>query len=62
MSDEKYTGPIAGLFQKMADLIGKDVYFVNFILFHRKDLLLKILKEFFVKEQYTVGCKYSLWQ
>lgn len=32
MSDEKYTGPIAGLFQKMADLIGKDVYFVNFIL------------------------------
>jgi hypothetical protein len=32
MSEHKYTGPIAGIFQKMADLIGKDVYFVNFLI------------------------------
>ena len=32
MGEHKYTGPIAGLFQKMADLIGKDVYFVNFLI------------------------------
>ena len=32
MCEHKYTGPIAGLFQKMADLIGKDVYYVNFLI------------------------------
>jgi len=32
MGEHKYTGPIAGLFQKMADLIGKDVYYVNFLI------------------------------
>ena len=32
MSEEKYTGLIAGLFQKMADMIGKDVYNVNFLI------------------------------
>ncbi|MBT3656720.1 MAG: cytochrome C oxidase subunit IV family protein [Euryarchaeota archaeon] len=32
MSEHKYTGPIAGIFQKMADLIGKDVYYVNFLI------------------------------
>ena len=32
MGEHKYTGPIAGIFQKMADLIGKDVYYVNFLI------------------------------
>ena len=32
MGEHKYTGPIAGLFQKMADIIGKDVYYVNFLI------------------------------
>ena len=32
MGEHKYTGPIAGLFQKMADYIGKDVYYVNFLI------------------------------
>ena len=32
MSEHKYTGPLAGIFQKMADLIGKDVYYVNFLI------------------------------
>ena len=32
MSEHKYTGPIAGIFQKMADMIGKDVYYVNFLI------------------------------
>ena len=32
MGEHKYTGPIAGLFQKMADMIGKDVYYVNFLI------------------------------
>ncbi len=32
MGEHKYTGPIAGLFQKIADKIGKDVYYVNFII------------------------------
>ena len=32
MGEEKYTGPIAGIFQKMADMIGKDVYYVNFLI------------------------------
>ena len=29
MGEHKYIGPIAGIF-KMVDLIGKDVYYVNF--------------------------------
>ena len=32
MGEHKYTGPIAGIFQKMADIIGKDVYYVNFLI------------------------------
>ena len=32
MGEHKYTGPIAGIFQKMADWIGKDVYYVNFLI------------------------------
>lgn len=32
MGEHKYTGPIAGIFQKMADKIGKDVYYVNFLI------------------------------
>ena len=32
MGEHKYTGPIAGLFQNMADIIGKDVYYVNFLI------------------------------
>ena len=32
MGEHKYTGPIAGIFQKMADFIGKDVYYVNFLI------------------------------
>ena len=32
MGEHKYTGPIAGIFQKMADMIGKDVYYVNFLI------------------------------
>lgn len=32
MSEHKYTGPIAGLFQKLADKMGTDVYFVNFLI------------------------------
>ena len=32
MGEHKYTGPIAGIFQKMADIIGKDVYVIFLIL------------------------------
>ena len=32
MGEHEYTGPIAGIFQKMANMIGKDVYYVNFLL------------------------------
>ncbi len=32
MGEHKYTGPIAGIFQKMADKIGKDVYYVNLLI------------------------------
>ena len=32
MGEHKYTGPIAGIFQKMADMIGKDIYYVNFLI------------------------------
>ena len=32
MGEQKHTGIVAGSFQKMADLIGRDVYFVNFLI------------------------------
>ena len=32
MGEEKYTGPIAGIFQWFADKSGTDVYYVNFII------------------------------
>tara|TARA_B100001113_G_scaffold257651_1_gene212846 strand:+ start:678 stop:1082 length:405 start_codon:yes stop_codon:yes gene_type:complete len=32
MGSEKYTGPMGGIFQKIADLSGKDIYYVNFLI------------------------------
>tara|TARA_B100000459_G_C8546641_1_gene187457 strand:+ start:472 stop:876 length:405 start_codon:yes stop_codon:yes gene_type:complete len=32
MGNEKYTGPMGGIFQKIADLSGKDIYYVNFLI------------------------------
>ncbi|MDP6869849.1 MAG: cytochrome C oxidase subunit IV family protein [Candidatus Poseidoniaceae archaeon] len=32
MGEHKYTGPIAGIFQKLADVFKTDVYMVNFVI------------------------------